>query len=42
MLFRSKQSGIEEIEAREDELDLWNVRLSQKISKVLVDRKSVV
>lgn len=31
-----KQSGIEEIEAREDELDLWNVRLSQKISKVLV------
>ncbi|WP_276953841.1 Na/Pi cotransporter family protein [Enterocloster lavalensis] len=31
-----RQSGIEEIEAREDELDLWNVRLSQKISKVLV------
>ncbi|WP_320936772.1 Na/Pi cotransporter family protein [Enterocloster lavalensis] len=31
-----RQSGIEKIEAREDELDLWNVRLSQKISKVLV------
>lgn len=31
-----RQSGIEEIEAWEDELDLWNVRLSQKISKVLV------
>ncbi len=26
----------QEIEAREDEIDLWNVRLSQKISKVLV------
>lgn len=31
-----RQNGIEKIEAREDELDLWNVRLSQKISKVLV------
>ncbi|MBS6955984.1 MAG: Na/Pi cotransporter family protein [Enterocloster asparagiformis] len=31
-----RQGGIEDIETREDELDLWNVRLSQKISKVLV------
>ena len=31
-----QNSGLEEIEANEDELDLYNVRLSQKISKVLV------
>lgn len=31
-----KNGGLEEIEANEDELDLYNVRLSQKISKVLV------